>query len=47
MKERQSVGCNLDINSEEAEETTVTLTLDDDTTLECVVINIFKAMDKE
>ena len=47
MKESQSVGFNLDINSEEAEETTVTLTLDDDTTLECVVINIFKAMDKE
>ena len=26
---------------------TVTLTLDDDTTLECVVINIFKAGDRE
>ena len=34
-------------NGEEAEETTVTLTLDDDTTLECIVINIFQAGDKE
>jgi uncharacterized protein YrzB (UPF0473 family) len=47
MKENQKFNCNLGENGEEAEETTVTLTLDDDTTLECVVINIFKAGERE
>lgn len=35
-------GCN-----EEAEEMTVTLTLDDDTEVECVVLTIFPAGDKD
>ncbi|MDO4327777.1 MAG: DUF1292 domain-containing protein [Lachnospiraceae bacterium] len=47
MKDNEKFNCNLGENGEEPEETTVTLTLDDDTTLECVVINIFKAGDKE
>ena len=42
-----TVSFALSMNGEEAEETTVTLTLDDDTTLECIVINIFQAGDKE
>ncbi len=47
MKENQKFNCNLGESGEEPEETTVTLTLDDDTTLECVVINIFQAGDRE
>lgn len=47
MKDNDKFNCNLGENGEEPEETTVTLTLDDDSTLECVVINIFKAGDKE
>lgn len=43
MKNKGKFNKNLDENNEEAEEITVTLTLDDDTTLECVVINIFEA----
>ena len=47
MKDNDKLNWNLGENGEEAEETTVTLTLDDDTTLECIVINIFQAGDKE
>ena len=47
MKDNDKLNWNLGANGEEQEETTVTLTLDDDTTLECVVINIFKAGDRE
>ena len=47
MKDNDKINWNLGENGEEAEETTVTLTLDDDTTLECIVINIFQAGDKE
>ena len=45
MKDNDKLNWNLGENGEE--ETTVTLTLDDDTTLECIVINIFQAGDKE
>lgn len=38
---------NRSLNEGGQEETTVTLTLDDDSTLECVVLNIFTAGDKE
>ena len=47
MKDNDKLNWNLGENGEEAEETTVTLTLDDDTTLECIVINIFQAGEKE
>ncbi len=47
MKDNDKLNWNLGENGEEVEETTVTLTLDDDTTLECIVINIFQAGDKE
>ena len=47
MKDNDKLNWNLGENGEEAEETTVTLTLDDDTTLECIVINIFQAGDRE
>ena len=47
MKDNDKLNWNLGENGEEAEETTVTLTLDDDTTLECIVINMFQAGDKE
>ena len=47
MKDNDKLNWNLGENGDEAEETTVTLTLDDDTTLECIVINIFQAGDKE
>ena len=47
MKDNDKLNWNLGENGEEAEETTVTLTLDDDTTLECIAINIFQAGDKE
>lgn len=47
MKDNDKLNWNLGENGEEAEETMVTLTLDDDTTLECIVINIFQAGDKE
>lgn len=47
MKDDERFNANLGENGEETEEMTVTLTLDDDTTLECVVINIFKAGDRE
>lgn len=47
MKDDEKFNCNLGENGEETEEMTVTLTLDDDTTLKCVVINIFKAGDRE
>lgn len=47
MKDDDNLNWNLGENGEEAEETTVTLTLDDDTTLECVVINIFRAGEQE
>ena len=47
MKDNDKLNWNLGEKGEEAEETTVTLTLDDDTTLECIVINIFQAGDKE
>lgn len=43
MKNKGKFDKDLDENNEETEEMTVTLTLDDDTTLECVVINIFQA----
>ena len=43
MKDNDKLNWNLGENGEEAEETTVTLTLDDDTSLECIVINIFQA----
>lgn len=45
MKDKDKLDRSL--NEGEQEETTVTLTLDDDTTLECVVLNIFTAGDKE
>ena len=47
MKDNDKLNWNLGENGEEAEETTVTLTLDDDTTLESIVSNIFQAGDKE
>lgn len=47
MKDNDKLNWNLGENGEEPEETTVTLTLDDDTTLECIVINIFQAGDRE
>ena len=36
-----------EFNNEEEQEMTVTLTLDDDTELECVVLTIFEAGDRE
>ncbi len=47
MKDDKKRNNNFSGMGEEPEETTVTLTLDDDTTLECVVINIFQAGEKE
>lgn len=47
MKEDKKFNGHFVGSGEEPEETTVTLTLDDDTTLECVVINIFQAGEKE
>ena len=47
MKDDERFNVNLGEGKEETDEMTVTLTLDDDTTLECVVINIFKAGDRE
>ena len=47
MKDNDKLNWNLGENGEEAEETTDTMTLDDETTLECIVINIFQAGDKE
>ena len=35
------------LNEEEDQEMTVTLTLDDDTEVECVVLTIFKAGERE
>lgn len=45
MKDKERPDRSL--NEGGQEETTVTLTLDDDSTLECVVLNIFTAGDKE
>ena len=39
--------CDCGCNAEEQEEVTVTLTLDDDTEVECAVLTIFEAGDKE
>ena len=47
MKDKEKFERGMGGNVEEQEETTVTLTLDDDSTLECVVLNIFEAGDKE
>ena len=38
---------NVDPNEEEREEMTVTLTLDDDTELECAVLTIFEAAGRD
>ena len=47
MKDKEKFERGMGGNVEEQEETTVTLTLDDDSTLECVVLNIFEAGEKE
>ena len=47
MKDKEKFERGMGGNVEEQQETTVTLTLDDDSTLECVVLNIFEAGDKE
>lgn len=39
--------CDCGCNAEEQEEMTVTLTLDDDTEVECVVLTIFTAGEKD
>lgn len=39
--------CDCGCNAEEQEEMTVTLTLDDDTEVECVVLTIFEAGEKD
>ena len=49
MSENFSASCSGNCNScgEDCDKGTVTLTLDDDSTLECSVINIFPAGDKQ